>query len=240
MLENEVKPLVEQFLRDRGLQLSPEKTCITHIDQGFDFLGQNLRKFDGKLLIRPSKKNTHAFLEKVAEARRAESEPSAKLHLIRQLNPVIRGWANYHRHIVASADVPEGGNEFCGKALAVGQTQALRANRRHGSQSILALHRGTTGCLRPTQANEHRRGKPHLVAAGYPSDTKIRRHVKIKAEANPLDPQWRDYFEDRAFFKIVWHSSSRGGVVHRQFSGSAHAGLCNGLSRMKGNFHVRF
>jgi RNA-directed DNA polymerase len=40
VLENEVKPLVEQFLRDRGLQLSPEKTCITHIGQGFDFLGQ--------------------------------------------------------------------------------------------------------------------------------------------------------------------------------------------------------
>ena len=65
VLENEVKPLVEQFLRDRGLQLSPEKTCITHIEQGFDFLGQNLRKFDGKLLIQPAKKNTHDFLDKV-------------------------------------------------------------------------------------------------------------------------------------------------------------------------------
>ncbi len=65
VLEKEVRPLVEQFLSERGLQLSPEKTCITHIDQGFDFLGQHLRKFDGKLLITPSKKNTHAFLEKV-------------------------------------------------------------------------------------------------------------------------------------------------------------------------------
>jgi RNA-directed DNA polymerase len=65
VLENEVRPLVEQFLNERGLQLSPEKTCITHIDQGFDFLGQHLRTFDGKLLIKPSKKNTHAFLEKI-------------------------------------------------------------------------------------------------------------------------------------------------------------------------------
>jgi RNA-directed DNA polymerase len=65
--KSEVKPLVEQFLRDRGLQLSPEKTCITHIEQGFDFLGQNLRKYGGKLLIRPSKKNTHALLDKVRE-----------------------------------------------------------------------------------------------------------------------------------------------------------------------------
>src|ERR1700677_3760388 len=64
-LENEVKPFVEQFLSERGLQLSPEKTCITHIEQGFDFLGQNLRKHRGKLLITPSKKNVHAFLKKV-------------------------------------------------------------------------------------------------------------------------------------------------------------------------------
>ena len=67
VLENEVKPLVEQFLRDRGLQLSPEKTCVTQIEQGLDFLGQNLRKYDDKLLIKPSKKNTHNFLEKVRQ-----------------------------------------------------------------------------------------------------------------------------------------------------------------------------
>jgi len=62
--ENEVKPLVERFMFERGLQLSPEKTCITHIEQGFDFLGQNLRKYGGKRLITPSKKNMHAFLER--------------------------------------------------------------------------------------------------------------------------------------------------------------------------------
>jgi RNA-directed DNA polymerase len=108
VLENEVRPLVEQFLRDRGLQLSPEKTCITHIEEGFDFLGQNLRKYDGKLLIKPSKKNTHVFLEKV-------------------------------RTII--------------------QTNATA-----------------------TQAN-------------------LIRHPQIKGTANPFDPRWHRYFEDRAFLK---------------------------------------
>ena len=56
-----------------GLALSPEKTCVTHIEQGFDFLGQNVRKYDGKLLIRPSKKNMHAFLEKVRAVIRGTS-----------------------------------------------------------------------------------------------------------------------------------------------------------------------
>src|SRR5689334_11915684 len=45
LLEQEVKPLVEQFLAERGLQRSPEKTVITHIEQGFDFLGQTVRKY---------------------------------------------------------------------------------------------------------------------------------------------------------------------------------------------------
>jgi RNA-directed DNA polymerase len=53
LLEDEVKPLVEAFLIERGLTLSPEKTRITHISQGFDFLGQNIRKYqNGKLLIK--------------------------------------------------------------------------------------------------------------------------------------------------------------------------------------------
>jgi len=54
LLEDEVKPLVEAFLKERGLHLSPEKTVITHIADGFDFLGQHLRKYTGKLLIKPS------------------------------------------------------------------------------------------------------------------------------------------------------------------------------------------
>ena len=55
-LEESVKPLVEQYLQERGLELSAEKTTLTHIQDGFDFLGQNLRKYGGKLIIKPSKK----------------------------------------------------------------------------------------------------------------------------------------------------------------------------------------
>src|SRR5713101_8429141 len=67
MLENEVKPLVAKFFRERGLELSSEKTRITHIDQGFDFLGFSVRKYNSKLLIKPSKKNVHVLLERVRD-----------------------------------------------------------------------------------------------------------------------------------------------------------------------------
>src|SRR5207253_7359585 len=91
--ENEVKPLIEQFMKERGLELSPEKTVITHIEEGFDFLGQNVRKYKGKLLIKPSQKNVKAFLENIRKLVKEDKQAVAG-HLIAQLNPKIRGWAN--------------------------------------------------------------------------------------------------------------------------------------------------
>ena len=64
-LEQEVQPLVEQFLAERGLALSHEKTRITHIEDGFDFLGTHVRKYRGKLLCTPAKKNVQAFLDTI-------------------------------------------------------------------------------------------------------------------------------------------------------------------------------
>jgi RNA-directed DNA polymerase len=62
LLEGEIKPLVEQFLQERGLEFSPTKTVITHLEHGFDFLGQNVRRYpNGKLLIQPSKKERWNF-----------------------------------------------------------------------------------------------------------------------------------------------------------------------------------
>jgi RNA-directed DNA polymerase len=101
LLVNEVQPLVEEFLRERGLNLSVEKTRVTRIQDGFDFLGQHLRKYGGKLLVTPSKKNSQALLTKVRGV--IEKNKSATQgNMIAQLNPIIRGWANYHCHCVAS------------------------------------------------------------------------------------------------------------------------------------------
>jgi RNA-directed DNA polymerase len=101
LLEDEVKPLVEAFLMERGLTLSPEKTRITHISQGFDFLGQNIRKYqNGKLLIKPSKKSVQAFLTKVRTVIKGNASAN-QVSLIGLLNPIIDGWANYHRHVVS-------------------------------------------------------------------------------------------------------------------------------------------
>src|SRR6266568_9071275 len=128
LLEHEVKPLVEAFLRERGLELSQEKTVITHIADGCDFLGQHLRKYHDKLLIKPSAKSIKSVLRKVRAVIKGNKSASAG-NLICHLNPIIRGWARYHRHGV-SAKV------FQSVDHAIFQSLWRWAKRRHPNKGV--------------------------------------------------------------------------------------------------------
>ncbi len=99
-LENYIKPLIADFLAERGLTHSEEKTHITHISRGFDFLGFNHRKYKGKLLIKPSKSNTLLFLSNLRELIKKHATIPVN-DLIKLINPKLRGWSNYYRHCVA-------------------------------------------------------------------------------------------------------------------------------------------
>lgn len=192
-LENEVKPLVASFLKTRGLELSPEKTGITHIGQGFDFLGWNVRKYNGKLLIKPSKQSVRAFLAKVrAQVRSDAAAPQAAL--IGRLNPLIRGWANYHRCAVASA------------TFGVAQTRIWQslwrwAKRRHPNKGRrwVAQRYWRLGKPKWVFATQERQrdGTRKWVTLQNLAAVTIRRHAKVKADANPFDPKWESYFEER-------------------------------------------
>lgn len=91
----EIKLMIERFLEPRGLTLSKEKTVITHIDDGFDFLGWNFRKFNGKLIIKPSHKSMCKITRKISETIR-QNRTSTQDTLILKLNEITRGWAEYH------------------------------------------------------------------------------------------------------------------------------------------------
>jgi RNA-directed DNA polymerase len=101
LLEQEVKPAVEVFLSERGLTLSQDKTVITHIKKGFTFLGQTFRKHGRVLHITPSAKGVLALVRKVGMLTRTHVSAPMPV-LIKKLNQTLRGWANYHRHVVAS------------------------------------------------------------------------------------------------------------------------------------------
>jgi RNA-directed DNA polymerase len=89
LLENQIQPFIEQFMNERGLMLSSEKTRIKHIAEGFDFLGQNVRKYNGKLIIKPSKKNVKAHLTQIRDIIRTNPSATAGA-LVMQLNQIGR------------------------------------------------------------------------------------------------------------------------------------------------------
>lgn len=194
LLEQEVKPLVETFMKERGLTLSPEKTVITHINEGFDFLGQNARKYNGTLLIKPSSKNVKTFLEKVRKIVK-ENKQATTGNLIWQLNPVIRGWAMYHRHQASK-------ETFTKVDHAIFQLLWSWAKRRHpnkGKQWIKEKYFRTIGTRRWvfTGEIEDRKGETQEIQLYRAAMVHIQRHKLIKGEANPYDPRWEEYFDQR-------------------------------------------
>ena len=193
-LEREVKPAVVEFPARRGLVLSPEKTKITHINEGFDFLGWNIRKYNGKLLTKPSKANIKAHLDKIREVIKG-NKTAKQANLIRLLNPVLRGWANYHSHVVAK-------KTFARIDANVWSMLWRWAARRHpekGARWVKDRYFKTRGTRNWVFAatEEKEDGTKRELTLLLESDTPIRRHVKIKADANPHDRQWEQYFEAR-------------------------------------------
>ena len=199
VLKTEVRPVVEQFMSTRGLELSQEKTRITHIEEGFDFLGQNVRKYGGKLLIKPSKKNVKAFLGKLRGVVK-ENKMARQRNLILLLNPIIRGWAQYHRHVVAS-------KTFATVDHRIWRTLWYWSKRRHPNKSaqwVMEKYFRTRGSrkwvfgARDRLLDDTHRWVDLYLAA----DVFIRRHPKIKGQANPFDPAWDDYFAQRKRHKV--------------------------------------
>jgi RNA-directed DNA polymerase len=199
LLENEVKPLAEAFLRARGLELSPEKTNITHIEDGFDFLGQNVRKYSGKLIIKPSRKNVKAFLHKVRGIVKANKQATAA-NLISLLNPVLRGWANFHRHVSSK----ETFYDVDHRLFECLWQWALRRHPNKGAGWVRKKYFRTIGSRQWRFFGEKTKpdGKASKVGLFYPGNVTIQRYVKVKGQANPYDPEWEVYFETRLGVKM--------------------------------------
>ncbi|MGL4579006.1 MAG: group II intron reverse transcriptase/maturase [Shewanella xiamenensis] len=201
LLEDEVKPLVEAFMAERGLALSPEKTVITHVDDGFDFLGQHIRKYRGKLLIKPSPKNLRNLLQKVKDIIVSHKAVKASL-LIMKLNPVLRGWANYHRHVVAK----ETFNYVDYRVWKMLWKWCCRRHANRRKRWVKAKYFKSNGTRNWVFSGE---GVDKVVRRLiYCMDTPIKRHIKVKGEANPYDPMYEEYFEKR--LERQWRETMQG------------------------------
>jgi RNA-directed DNA polymerase len=196
LLEQKVKPALTAFLAPRGLELSEQKTVITPINEGFNFLGHTVRKFGDKLLSFPAKSNVKALREKISLCVKSALGLSQQA-LLRKLNPLIRGWANYYRHGASK-----------------------RTFNRLDSHVFRQLWRWVTR-RHPNKPAAWKRRK-YFSAAGKPwlfsvrltkekntsqvlmlytaTSTAIKRHIKVRGAANPYDPHYSQYFEQRCRF----------------------------------------
>jgi RNA-directed DNA polymerase len=190
----DIKILLTDFLARRGLELSEEKTLITHISNGFDFLGFNIRKYNGKLLIKPSEKSQKKITEKLHEIVFSNKSVS-QCYLIKSLNPVITGWGNYFKHVVSKVVFAKIDH------ILVGQLKRW-AFRRHNNKSkrwvlnkYFKSENNRNWVFKDTLEREDEK---YVFKLKKLTDIPITRHQKIRCDANPFDPQWDSYFEYRS------------------------------------------
>lgn len=237
LLRNEVLPLVRDFLAERGLQLSEEKTLITHIDDGFDFLGKNIRKYKGKLLIKPSKTAVKSFLANVRGIIK-RNKATKQETLIYKLNPVIRGWVNNQRYVVSS-------EIFSKVDYEIYKCLWQWANRRHdkkkGHKWVASRYWHNIGNRKWTFSalTKNRDGDSYYAKLEYATDTKIIRFRKIVAAANPFDEKWTAYFEEREGEKMLNSTKGRDKLLSIWQRQNRRCPVCGGLITSETGFKIQ-
>jgi RNA-directed DNA polymerase len=221
LLRDQVQPLVAHFLKGRGLELSHEKTQITHVEDGFDFLGQDVRRYRcGKVLIKPSPRNVKTFLAKIRETiDRSGSQTAGEM--IRRVNQQIKGWTMYHRYASSK-------RTFNYVDYRIFQMVWRWCRRRHPKKSRKWIkekyfrqeghrHWVFTGRLRD------QKGKGWPIQLMSAARVKIIRYVKIRSAVNPYDPEWELYLEARRGWQLA---QTRTGRSRIEWLGKVQEGRC--------------
>ena len=195
--ENAVKILTD-WMKPRGLTLSDEKTKIVHLSEGFDFLGFNIRHYKVttsktglKLLIKPSKKSVQNIRNKLrTEWRNCKGKPVDAV--IKKLNPIIRGEANYFRIGVSS-------KVFNSLDHWLYEKQKRYAKHTHRNKSDKWRKDKYWGRLNLDRPNDNwvfgnkQSGAYMLKYAWFP----IERHVLVQGKSSPDNPKLKDYWRKR-------------------------------------------
>ena len=203
-----IQDQIKQWLSTRGLELSTEKTLITSMDEGFDFLGFNHRHYDGKLLIKPSKKKVLDFCNRIGTEIKALNGVEQEV-VIKKLNPILRGFANYYKGVVSK-------ETFSYISSRVWQYLWQWAKRRHPNKNTKWTRKryfktinGNKWTFATTTSDRQGDSKVfYLYQIAY---TSIERHVKVKGNASPDDPSLKEYWEKRhqKYGKSYWERNSR-------------------------------
>ena len=211
VLETEIKPLVTEFLAERGLTLSDEKTVITNVNDGFDFLGFNIRKFKNQILTKPSKPAQKRFLAKVRKT--IKSNKACKQEsLIRLLNPMITGWGNYYKH-GATRDAFHWADNQIYKTL---WQWAKRRHSKKGKRWIADKYWHVSEGKGWHFASYFKKsnGKQDSLKLKLLSSICFVQYTQIKGDANPFDPEYDKYFDQRETQKMLVTLKGRDSLLY--------------------------
>jgi RNA-directed DNA polymerase len=189
-------PIVAEWLAENvGVELNREKTKITHINEGFTFLGFHIRKYKGKLLITPDKKKAKYFLKDIGEYLKNNKQTKQE-RVIKDLNPKIRGFTEYYKNVVSS-------KVFHAIDSAIWYKIWRWAKRRHPNKSQrwakerYFQHIGNKNWTFATQDKE--------AILYYAQDTKITRHIKIQKGRSIYRASDSEYFLNRWKLQTLKH-----------------------------------
>lgn len=185
-----VKFRLAQWLEPRGLRFNEEKTKILHLDEGFDFLGFNIRRHGESLIITPSKDAVKSIRKRLRSEMKALLGQNVTV-VVRRLAPIVRGWSAYYRTVVSS-------RTFSTLDSYVWTLTYKWAKRSHPKKSKHWIVNKYYGQLNRSKANNWVFGDPttgaHLPKFAW---TNIRRHQLVKGKSSPDDPVLHDYWSQR-------------------------------------------
>lgn len=203
-----IVPIIEAWLKQRGLELNQEKTRITHIEDGVDFLGFHIRQFKGHCYTLPQKEKVHAFLARIRAWLKANAsvKPEAVIHT---LNPLLHGWGNYYKHGVSK-------QTFHYVDHQIWQILWRWSCRRHPHKAKRWI--ANKYFMPPNGPRwtfntpvETRQGDKKTITLFKLMNIPIERHIKVRGTTSPDDPQLQAYWTRRQtrYGKSYWVRSSK-------------------------------
>lgn len=199
----QVKAQLASWLAPRGLAFNEDKTRIVHLEDGFDFLGFNIRRYrrghqSSKLLIKPSLDAVRRIRRRLSQEMRGMRGSNAMTIIVR-FNPIIRGWTAYYRNVVSSKTFNVLDNYLWWPTY----RWAKHTHPRKSGKWIARRYFGRFNKFRNDRwvfgDPDHRFGTDgdkiaHRIKFSW---TDITRHVMVKGRASPDDPALRDYWATR-------------------------------------------
>ena len=185
-----VKERLTPWLAARGVAFNEDKTRIVHLDDGFDFLGFNVRRYGQKLLIKPSADAIRRVRKRLSAEMLALRGANVAA-VLRKINPIVRGWAAYYRGVVST-------ETFQALDHHLWRLTYKWAAFRHAGKSKHWIIDRYFGQFHPTRQDRwvfgDRDSGTYLLRFAW---TKIIRHDLVKGTASPDDPTLGEYWTKR-------------------------------------------